>query len=204
MRRRSSRFAPDQIDWVYHLCGRFEVETLFNMTTSAPKYLIALILSALCMYQPAVAEEDAQASEEAIEEIVVRGQKSLVHLRFEAYKAEDNFYSLFNQLNDDDDFDVRCYMEAPTGSRIRKRICRTKFEEDVAAQQGRELLLLGDPVAIEGVIARKKELLLEKMAKMAAENEKLREALVEYYDSKYIFETERDRRCEGDILFCTQ
>ena len=154
--------------------------------------------------QPTLAEENGQASEEAIEEIVVRGQKSLVRLRFEAYKAEDDFYSLFNQLNDDDDYDVRCYKEAPTGSHIRKRVCRTKFEEDLAAQQARELLLLGDPVAIEGVIARRKELLLEKMAKMAAENEKLREALVEYYDSKYIFEAERDRRCEGDFLFCTQ
>jgi hypothetical protein len=65
--------------------------------------------------------------DEPIDNIVVSGQKSEAALRQELWKAEEDFYSLYNSLNDDGLYDVRCVDEAPIGSRIKVQVCRPVF-----------------------------------------------------------------------------
>jgi hypothetical protein len=85
--------------------------------------LLVLPVSGVCQSESVLAEE----SSEAIEEVIVIGSKSLVKLKHEMYRAEDALYDLYNSLNTDDELDIRCYKEAPTESKIKRRICRTNF-----------------------------------------------------------------------------
>ena len=85
--------------------------------------LLVLPVSSACQSESVQAEE----SSEAIEEVIVRGSKTLVKLKHEMYRAEDALYDLYNSLNTDDELDIRCYKEAPTESKIKRRICRTNF-----------------------------------------------------------------------------
>ena len=40
--------------------------------------------------------------------------------------AEDRIYARFNELNEDDVFDVGCSIEPPTGTRLGRRMCRVR------------------------------------------------------------------------------
>ena len=80
-------------------------------------------MSGLCQSEPIQVEEPA----EMMEEVIVRGTKSLFELELESYRSENALYDLFNSLNSNDDFDVHCYREAPIGSCIKQRVCKTNL-----------------------------------------------------------------------------
>ena len=94
--------------------------------------LLALARAGMC--QTAPVEEVKEAPSDTLEEIIVYGQRSLLEFRLDLYRAEVNFYDLFNSLNSDDEYDVHCYREAPTGSHIRRRICRANFEKELTGE----------------------------------------------------------------------
>ena len=89
--------------------------------------LVALFVSALVHAQEQ--EQNEQDADEVMDEIVVVSKKSLDQLRVELWAAEDRAYELFNELNGDNDYDIHCYREVPTGSKILRRVCRTRFEQ---------------------------------------------------------------------------
>ena len=64
-----------------------------------------------------------------IETIAKYSDMSLGKLRRELNRSAEDFYDAFNDLNDIDDFHVRCSTERPTGSRIRNHVCKAKFIE---------------------------------------------------------------------------
>lgn len=72
-------------------------------------------------------------------EVQVMG-KRLYQMRQDIIKAEDKFFALFNQLNTDDDYDVHCAMEAPTGTRLKQRVCRVQFYEKAQAEEAQAIL----------------------------------------------------------------
>ena len=87
--------------------------------------LVALLATALLLpITSSHADENQGASD------VVVAKKSLKQLRNEFYASEEAFYELFNELNDDDQYDVRCYYERRTGTRIKNHICRARFVSD--------------------------------------------------------------------------
>ena len=63
-------------------------------------------------------------------------RKSPDQLRRDFWRAEKDFYTIYNKLNDDRLYDVRCTREAPTGTRIRVQRCRPHFI-DKAVREGR-------------------------------------------------------------------
>ncbi|MEM1176134.1 MAG: hypothetical protein AAGI27_15090, partial [Pseudomonadota bacterium] len=75
----------------------------------------------------AVAQEPGDSPNREIEEVVVVGDKSLVTLKHAVYRAEEEFFAIFNAQNSDDEFDVHCRYEAKTGTRIRKHTCEANF-----------------------------------------------------------------------------
>lgn len=116
------------------------------------------------------------------EEIVVRG-RSLTILRQQLRLAEEAVFARFNEINSDDQFDIHCYEEAPTGSRIRRRLCHPNFWRTAQASAGQEALL-----AMQGMSALppemfvaeavvKREQLAEEMRRLAMEDEELMQAL---------------------------
>ena len=94
--------------------------------------ILALLVAALALPMAAVGQEEEDSikvasAEGAIENIVVTGQKSSAELRRELWEVEDDFYALYNKLNDSALYDVHCAREAPTGSRIKQQVCRPEF-----------------------------------------------------------------------------
>jgi hypothetical protein len=146
--------------------------------------------------------DQSQEPSEPIEEIVVRGNKSLIILKHEMYEAEEALYGLFNSLNTDDDFDIHCYSEASTGSHIKQRVCRPqRFGKLVSDATQR--MMLGEPYVFPTAeINEMNERMLAEMTAMAAEHPEYLEALVKFTEKREIHEFERKRRCEGRLLIC--
>ncbi len=173
-----------------------------GVSTTVAVLLFALAPLGMCMSAPAQQVEPEPV--ETIEEIVVYGNKSLVQLRLEYYKTEDVVFEVFNSLNSDDEFDIHCYKEAPTGSRIKKRVCKTNYVRDLTAEatrrwrQGLTISYI-HPVA---KIQQKDKILIEEMEALVVERPELLKALNEYSDAKQVLESERQRRCEGRVFIC--
>jgi hypothetical protein len=81
----------------------------------------------------------AQQPVEEPEEIIVRG-KPLHRYRAEIELARDEMIRLFNAANEDDDNDVRCRDEAPTGSRIPQRVCFSAAQDRASGNAARDFL----------------------------------------------------------------
>ncbi len=132
-----------------------------------------------------IPETVEQESSEPIEEITVYGDKPVHALRREVYKAEENFFDVFNSLNQDDEYDVRCYYEIPSFTHIRRHVCRAKFVIDATSAESapafsQQVGAFSRPAAFE--IQRKKERLREIMEELVAEHPELLESLSEYTD----------------------
>ena len=59
---------------------------------------------------------------DALDEIVVYGQPTLRQLRKGIYKAEENFYELFNSLNSGRQFDIGCFYRKIGRASCRERV----------------------------------------------------------------------------------
>ena len=92
----------------------------------------AVILSSRALAQPA----------EEPEEIIVRG-KPLSEFRVEIERARDEMIGIFNDTNENDDTDVRCRYEAPTGTRIPARVCFSAAQDRASASAALDFLRAG-------------------------------------------------------------
>lgn len=73
---------------------------------------------------------------EELDRVEVYGTRpALSKLRQAVIEAEDRFYSKYNELKLNNDFDVNCRVEARTGTRLATRTCRPLYQED-AVQEG--------------------------------------------------------------------
>ena len=168
--------------------------------------LIALFVSALVHAQEQ--EQNEQDADEAMDEIVVVSKKSLDQLRVELWAAEDRAYELFNELNGDAEYDIHCYREAPTGSKILRRVCRTRYEREATAEGARQFLSASKSNAPSGQtnpwgeLGRKQERLAEKWRQLAIERPEFLEAVLEIHELQQVLESERQRRCEGRVFAC--
>ena len=95
-------------------------------------------------------DEDAStgvaSNDEIIVDTVVVGQKSKSEMRRDVFQAEEDFYSVYNKLNDDKEYDVRCFYEKRTGTNIKNHVCRARFVTkaySVHARRNRNNLELG-------------------------------------------------------------
>jgi len=172
-------------------------KTRFAATTGV-FLLLVLPLSGVCQSDAAQTQE----SPEPIEEIVVHGTRSLVKLKREMYKAEEALYDVYNLLNSDDDFDIRCYKEAPTGSKITQRICKTQKLGKILAEQTQKMMR-GEPYVFPTAeINQMNEQMLAEMTELASTHPEYLKALETFYQTKTTWESEHKRRCEGRIFIC--
>ena len=167
---------------------------------------LALVTSGHCQSVPD--SEVVPEPEEEIEEIRVYGDKSLLRLQLEVYEAEDAYFDLFNLLNSDDDYDIHCYREAQTGSRLKRRVCKTNYlirleaeasEEWVKSLQAGVSRSYIDPATR---VQRLDAKVQEEMDRLAAEKPEFLERINEYSIKKQIYESERTKRCEDRLIVC--
>jgi len=168
------------------------------VVTTGVVLLLVLPSSAVCQGVPTQTAKPPML----MEEVIVIGYKSLIELKHEMYRAEDALFDFFNLRNTDDQFDVRCYDEVPTGSKIPRRVCRTNWFRNQHSAETQKMMR-GEPFMYP-VFRNKKmdERLNELMSKAIREQPKMLDALARYAETKQTHESERKRRCEGRFLFC--
>lgn len=97
--------------------------------TLVPALLAALPIVAIAAVTP-------DESTDLPEEIVVNAPESMLRLRQEIYRAEDNLFDIYNSLNDDDQYDIKCAMEHVPGSRMQVRVCRPVYFNTAMEEEG--------------------------------------------------------------------
>jgi hypothetical protein len=134
---------------------------------------------------PALAQEAASPPQPAADadEVVVEGRKP-ENLYAEIERLEGSVYDRFNALNSNDEFDIHCFKQAPTGSNIPLRRCAPNFVVEAEAQaaqntmvgaRGRaDALNHGDTTLLE----QKSKALTEEIQRLAREDAQLMRDLV--------------------------
>lgn len=79
----------------------------------------------------------------------MRGRRDLYRLRVELWDAEKATYEVFNSFNDEDRFDIKCDVRAPTGGRITRQVCTPNFELEATRLHADDLL---EPVRVTGPV----------------------------------------------------
>jgi hypothetical protein len=146
--------------------------------------------------QPAAATKPVIADEVELDEALVKGT-SLWKLRQDMVKTEEQFYKLFNELNTEDDFDVTCRMEAPLGTRLKKRICHMAFYEDAQAEAAQALLagqMVIDPELV--MLQRRTEYTKHTLAVINSDQRLLR-LVRQRAEIEKKYDAERKRRFKG-------
>lgn len=150
-------------------------------------FALALILSlpASVLAQTAPAAQ-ARASERPQESSII-SQKSTESLEKDIRVAEDHAYGLFNKLNDDNDYDIRCEKEFRTGTTIGQRVCKPNFLRNSNSRNARSDLadMRGEGAVRTSPVQPELEFrypqLKEKMQALAAKNPELKKAFADYY-----------------------
>ena len=154
--------------------------------------LLPLLLAALALPLAASAQDD-----EATEEIVVVGDKSIGQLRREVYEAEEEFYDLYNSLNDDPEYDVKCFYETSTGTHVKNHVCRAKFITDSyakhAARNGNDLRRVANQDA-NPALAEKTATFEEKLGTLVNTDAELQAAFLRYNNARVEFFAAREDR----------
>jgi hypothetical protein len=100
----------------------------------------------------------AAGKDQSMEQVIVNGTRVKPYeLRQRIMEVEDRFYSRYNELNDEEEFDVNCIVAAPTGTNLKHRSCRPVFEERAIQEHGREVFLIRQDVQDQlsnGVVKR--------------------------------------------------
>jgi hypothetical protein len=137
----------------------------------------------------------AMGQDEPIDDIVVVGKKSLNDMRKDVYKAEEEFYSVYNKLNKEKDFAVRCFYEKATGTRIKNHVCRARFVSQAysthAARNRNDLSRVANQdtdSALEAQTAKYEE----NLETLIAANPELEQALIRYNEARAEFLAERE------------
>ena len=171
------------------------------MQYRAASIIVFLCLSSVAALPMVAVGQDEEAStgvasnDETIEDNVVVSQKSMAGLRRDVFQAEEDFYSLYNKLNDDKEYDVRCFYEKATGTRVKNHVCRARFVtkayERHARRNRNDLSRVANQSA-DPVLAEKTARFEEKLETLIAANPELQAALVRYNTLRAQFMAKRE------------
>jgi hypothetical protein len=153
----------------------------------------------LCLtLAPAVASQPGSQVEE-LDEITIEGKK-LSQLRMAVIETEDRFYKLFNELNTNDDYDVQCANQAPTGSRITRRVCKPVFYANAEAEYAQALVggYYAPPATM--VALQRTDEYQQAMRELVERNPKLRRLLIERDRLERNYVKARKERFKGRLI----
>ena len=155
---------------------------------------------------PALAQEAASPPQGAdVEEVIVPG-RTPGNLRVEIERAEAAVYERFNALNSNDEFDIHCFEQAPTGSNIPLRTCAPNFVIRAESDSAEKILTDGrggagnnnNPAEHSMRMEEKSRELNAEMQRVAREDERLLRDLVRLDELKQLQSGGEGRRGRSD------
>ena len=142
------------------------------------------------------ANSNSENSDRPIEEIQILGSRSLYSIRMEIVDEENRIFSMFNELNSDDDFDILCDNIAPTGSHIRQRVCEPRFVSETRARMAQDFMLgiglLNESSDLEIETKLQQDELEQEHLRIAAEYPEYLELLTKLMNLRATVEARRD------------
>jgi hypothetical protein len=109
-----------------------------KVDTAVNRFCVAVLL---CLAAPVLAQQADSARGADVDEVVVSARQT-EKLRVEIERLEADVYERFNALNSNDEFDIHCFRQAPTGSNIPLRTCAPNFV--IRAESGAASKMLTD------------------------------------------------------------
>jgi hypothetical protein len=162
--------------------------------------------------------EDSRRDEAADDEVIVTG-KRIGELRLEVRAAREHAYNIFNEINSTNDFDVRCADQTRAHSHQKVWVCKPRFESRLEAEAAREYLQAlviscrgpagvtqacmfspaGDrgisrAQGIEGPKISKREQMNEEIVRLANENPRFAQAILDFAAKNQEYEAARKTR----------
>jgi hypothetical protein len=129
-----------------------------------------------------------------MEEVIVFGERQLNLIRRELVTAENLVFDMFNELNEQDEYDMICLKEARIGSQIRFRVCKPGFMLNAEEEAAEEYLVdiqsdgISQSSPFRGDWKRKSLQQRELMAKLANENPQFLELLKKRLELRHEYE----------------
>lgn len=158
-------------------------------------FVTVLALPLAAMGEEGDVSNAAAATGEVVDNIVVVGEKSLSELRRDVFDAEEEFYSIYNRLNDDNEYDVRCFYEKATGTHIDNHVCRARFVSKAfsahAARNRNDMSRVANQDS-NPAFAAKTATYQEKLETLIAANPELQDALIRYNTLRAEFTAKRE------------
>jgi hypothetical protein len=152
----------------------------------------------------AIAQEVASPAQgPEVEEVVVPG-RTPENLRVAIERLEIDVYERFNALNSNDEFDIHCFEQAPTGSNIPLRTCAPNFVIRAESYAAKKILTDGrggagnnnNPAEHAMVMEGKGRELVKEMQRVAREDESLLRDLVRLDELKQLQSRDQGRPTE--------
>ena len=166
--------------------------------------MLALGFASVGAGQTTTTDEVTPEADKTPEEIIVYGEKSTIILRNELYRAEESFFTVFNSLNSDNNFDVKCEKITVNAERRRYHICRPKFALKREAEQTREAMLSADhgPIDLSATagtananyVRRMNRQMWAEMATLVKEHPELQEELARLQEANQALNADRQRK----------
>ena len=139
------------------------------------------------------------ASSDELEEVEVLGRK-LWQMREDILVAEERFYSLYNELNPEDDFDIRCERVARTGTLMKLRVCKPVFHARAQEEEGRAFVE-GRAVPPASLVLLQRNAEYRKVTRdLVTKNPQLFELLKERAELQQKYDQARKERFKGRMI----
>ncbi len=175
-------------------CGKVRICDICKAGVSVARLLAVAALFPVLLHQTAFAQEADAEESEPMEEVIAIAPPTLSVMRVRIRDAEENIVELFNASNDDRDYDMRCAREAPLGSHIPIRVCRTRIVDRLTARASRDFITTGFYEYPAAEIRYHENMLQEVMTRLISEEPQLYKAANEYYLLKTEYDADREER----------
>jgi len=140
-----------------------------------------------------------RASSGDVTEIIVNAERPARLVLDEAYEAQELAFSLFNDLNSHDEFDISCRVYTPTSTKLPVRVCEPLYYKNAQTRYAQDFLQTGaiQPPSERGLweeLTPKTNQLNREMRELAGQHPELAEALLLYNEKMQEYEEMNKQR----------
>jgi hypothetical protein len=100
-----------------------------------------VLMFCLTLITPLACGIAAAADVQSPDQVIVEGKRGdLVKAAKEVQLLEQRFFYRYNEINTKKNYAVRCYNEAPTGTRFKQKFCKPVYQTNAEAAEAREFM----------------------------------------------------------------